>query len=205
MRARALAFLVLTGAGLVPGMGAGASAASPASDGESFMHLFTTACAERSDYDAAKAAALADGWVSVGKDPDPDLQNMLKQTRVIGKRLAAVGSKMTFEAYVKQDGGHRYALVLASTRGRPGQPGFLDCNLYDFTGAAPVDPALVEAALAVTNRQHQADRGGSFDTWTLDGAPESVTLSFIPPASEVAGVVGYSGVSLTLATYAVML
>lgn len=204
MRARALALLVM-GVGAAPALGIIAPAASPTSDGAAFMQVFTRACAERSNYAAAQAAALADGWVSAGKDAEPDLQNMLKQTRVIQKRLAAVGSTMKYQVYAKQADGHRYALVLASTRGRPGQPGFLDCNVYDFTGQSPVDPALVEAALAVTARQHQDDRGGSFDGWTLDGKPDSVTLSFIPPGSDAAGIAGYSGVSLTMASYAVML
>jgi hypothetical protein len=198
MRATALALLLLTGAT------AASAAEAPSANGTAFMQLYATSCADKTDYAAGKAAALAAGWVSAGKDADADLQGVLTQTKVVQKRFKALGSIMTFEAFTKEADGHRYGLVLTSTRGRPGQPGIFDCNLYDFSETAPIDPALVEGAFAVTDRAHQEDHGGTLDTWSLDGTPQNVTLGFIPRGSEAAGNMGYSAAWLAITTYAVM-
>lgn len=203
MRVVALALLgfgmVLTAAGL-PVVTA-ARAASPGPDAAAFVQLFATACAERSDYDALKASAVAAGWGPL--DADAHTESVLDQTRALQKHVKSLGRVMTFEAYAKPgDDGGRYNLLVVSTLSRPGQPSRLDCNLYDFTASAPVDPALVEAALEVTAREHLDQGGASFDMWSLDGVPRRVMLGFVPPESEVAGTAGYSGAALTINTYA---
>jgi hypothetical protein len=194
---RSIAVLAL----LLTGVVSAHAAPAPSANSTAFAQTFARDCfAERTDYKALNAFVAADGWV--GANADQKLQTMLDQTRRIQDKVKGLGGELNYEAYSRTDGDHHYYLVV--TAGTvPGQPATLACYLYDMDEGAPIDPAAVEAAIGVTDHEHHDDKGGSFDLWALDGVPRRVFLGFIPPASEVAGLAGYTGVALIINTSAV--
>lgn len=182
--------------------GAGLAQAAPASSSNStaFAQTFARDCFDkRTNYDALNSFVASDGWAAA--NDDPKLQHMLDQTRQIQDKMKGVGGELNYEAYSRTDGDHHYYLVTTSGT-VPGQPVRIACYLYDMDEVAAIDPAAVEAVIGVTGHEHHEDKGGSFDLWPLDGVPQRVFLGFIPPASEVAGLAGYTGVVLIVNTSA---
>jgi hypothetical protein len=194
--------------GLVAACAVTPALAVPTAYDIAFVSEFADACVpQRLSYEGTQQQALAEGWVSVERTANAELDTMMAISEAAAKDPELIDASYDYRIYSKPIEGQTHFLVV-SRAGAAIEQGedpwiLIGCYLYNFDAAAPIDPEPVTALIGQPIANSQVDMHIASWLW---GPPcpmprtGDTYMTFIPEVSQYKEQVGFTGLVLKFST-----